>query len=181
MMNKIILLFLIFNTSLYAQNHGTGGGNDTIENEDQNDLATEKCLALKDLERKLVTNFNGSSNQSIHSYKDYVEKVTSIAYKIKFNELKNASEQKIRVKCGDKYVNKILEQNKWLMNKELHTLFGKINNMDAGQNCFGYDYVEIAPYVKFLEIWTGQESPKMTPVERHIKDTMNDHILNTSG
>lgn len=182
-MRKLLLLLLILSTSLHAQNHGTGGGSDTIiiNDNNQNNLASEKCLALKDLERELVNRFNGASNQTINSYEDYIEKVTSIAYKIKFNELKKASEQNIRIECGEKYINKILEQNKWLKDKELHRLFGKINNMDAGPNCFGHDYSEITPYVDFLEIWTGQESPKMTPEERHNEGVMSDHMLNTSG
>lgn len=166
-MKKLLLLLLILSTTLNAQNHGTGGGTDTIGNKDDDLLAVEKCREVVDLGEELVSKFNNyhKTNKSIKSYKEFVEIITTVAYKIKFNELKNASEQKIRVKCGDKYINKILAENPWLKDKEIHTLFGKINNKDATLGCYGFDPQEIDTYLKFLEIWTKQESPKMTPVE----------------
>lgn len=177
-MKILTLILLIVSTSLFGQNHGTGGGSDT---HGQNLIASVKCQNTKELAQELVNEFNQSSTEKINSYKEYVERVTKIAYKIKFNELKNASEQQIRVKCGDVYVNKILKENPWLENKRLHELFGKINNMDAGKGCMGFDQSEIEPYLDFLKIWTKQESPALTPVQRFEGKDSVDNPMNTSG
>lgn len=170
------LLFLVTSTG-WAQNHGNGG--DHLED----DLASEKCRTVKDLGQKLVDKFNGYhkvTNKHLKNYREFVDYITVIALKVKFKELDELSEQQLRIKCGDAYINELLQKNPWLKDKEIHNLFAKISNKDAGTQCYGIEVHEVQPYLEFLEIWTKQKSLEMTPAEKHQMNMMDNH-LSTSG
>lgn len=162
-MKTIMMILILLSTSINAQNHGSGGTENNLK-----DLSfADRCNDVNEVVIKLVNKFNShrSRFKKITNYSQFVEEVQKVALEVQFKELGTVSEKELRVKCGEKRINKILDKNPWLLDKEIHALFAEVVEADRKAKCSGKEHEEVAPYVDFLKIWTKQEAPKMSPVD----------------
>lgn len=172
-MKTMMMILILLSTSINAQNHGSGGSE-----RNHGDIAfAQKCEEVNVLVVELVKKFNThrSRFKQITNYSQFIEEVQKVALEVQFKELGAASEKELRVKCGEKQINKILNKNPWLLDKDIHALFAQVVKTDQKAKCSGKEHKEVAPYVDFLKIWTKQEVPNFSPID------INEHQMNNPG
>lgn len=161
---KLLAFIFLFSINLYAQNHGTGG--DPGPGKDNPKQVYDKqCLdEVVSEASKVVEYYNRyyseDKNKQILSFLQFLEKIKTLSYKIKFSELETVSEQALRVKCGDQFINKILKENPWLKDQVIQDKVTSIVESNSLLKCkdYGYDEDEIKTYLKFLKVWTQKTS-----------------------